>query len=96
MKNLINGEGWNEMSDDMDAQTAYNKFEEIYLKHYNSAYPLKSSQTRRKNERQNPKPWILPWLEDACARKQHAYHDFIKIPSPENKAKYDKLNLFFY
>ena len=26
--------------------------------------------------------------------KQHAYHDFIKIPCPENKVKYGKLNLF--
>ena len=32
-KYLINEEGWNEISDSMDAQTAYNKFEEIYLKH---------------------------------------------------------------
>ena len=49
---LINEEGWNEISDDMDAQTAYNKFEKNYLKHYNSVSRLKSSPTRRKNERQ--------------------------------------------
>ena len=59
----------------MDAQTAYNKFEEIYLKHYNNAYPLKSDHIRRKNERKNPKPWILPWLEDACSHKK----DFFMI-----------------
>ena len=78
----------------MDAQTTFDKFDEIYTKHYNTAYPLSSIRIRRKNERQNPKPWILPWLEDACARKQKAYYEFVKTPSPENKAKYDKLQLF--
>ena len=93
-KNLINEENFGEITEEMDAQTAYNKFEEIYLKHYNEAYPLKRNRVRRKNERANPKPWILPWLEDACARKQNAYHEFVKTPTPENKAKYDNLNLF--
>ena len=76
----------------MNAQTTYNKFEEIYLKHYNDAYPLKRNKVRRNNERANPKPWILPWLGNACARKQNAYHLFVK--STENKAKYEKLDLF--
>ena len=93
-KNLINEETWHEIYDDMDAQTAYDKFEEIYLKHYNSAYPSISNRIRRKNERQNPKPWILPWLEDACARKQKAFYEFVKTPSPVNKAKYEKLQIF--
>ena len=92
--NLINTEKWHEITDDMDAQSAYNKFEEIYLRHYNDAYPLKSNRIRRNNERLNPKPWILPWLENACARRQNAYHVFVKTPSPENKANYDKLNKF--
>ena len=93
-KNSINAETWHEISADMNAQTAYNKFEEIYLKHYNDAYPLKCNKVRRNNERANPKPWILPWLENACARKQNAYHLFVKTPTPENKAKYEKLNSF--
>ena len=51
---FISAVTWNEITDDFDAQTAYDNFEEIYLKHYNEAYPLKSKRTRRKNERQNP------------------------------------------
>ena len=93
-ENLIKTENWQEITDDMGAQSAYDKFEEIYLKHYDHAYPLKCNRIRRKNERLNPKPWILPWLEDACARRQNAYHFFVKTPSIENKAKYDKLNQF--
>ena len=60
----------------------------------NTAYPLKTKRERRKNERQNPKPWILPWLEDACARKKILYHKFIKEPTAQNKKVYDKMNNF--
>ena len=91
---LINSENWNNIADDMDAQTKYDKFSETYMKHYDMAYPLKSTRTRRKYERAQPKPWILPWLEEACARKQDHYHNFVKDPSPENKALYDKWNDF--
>ena len=94
LKNLINTEKSHEITDDMDAQSACSKFEEIYLRHYSDAYPLKSNRIRRKNERLNPKPWILIWLENACDRRQNAYHVFVKTPSPENKVNYDKLNKF--
>ena len=36
-------------------------------KNYNMAYPLRNNNHRRKTECVNPKPWILPWLEDAIA-----------------------------
>ena len=71
----------------MDAQTAYNKFKEIYIKHYklyNTAYPLKSQRKLRKNEHVYPKPWILHWLKDTFAQKQNTYHEFVKNPSPES------------
>ena len=94
-KQLINEETWEEaLSDTLDAQSAFYIFDEIYMKHYDKAYPLKSEHVRRKNERLNPKPWILPWLEDACARKNSLYHTFVSEPTPENKAKYEKLNEF--
>ena len=53
----------------MDAQKSYDKFHETYIKHYEAAYYLKLQRIRRQNEKQDPKLWILPWLEDACARK---------------------------
>ena len=93
-KMLINEETWDEIHEDMGAQEHYDKFTEIYMQHYNSAYPLKTKRERRKNERQNPKPWILPWLEDACARKKTLYHKYIKEPSTKNKTVYDKMNDF--
>ena len=79
----------------MNAQSQYEKFDEIYMRHYNNAYPLNhDKRTRRKNERKNPKPWILPWLENACARKNNLYHKFVHAPTAENKTKYDKMNEF--
>ena len=45
--------------------------------------------------RKDPKPWILPWLEDACARKQDLYEIFVTEPTPANKIKYDKMNAFY-
>lgn len=92
-RQLINDETWESaLTEDSDAQSSYNKFNEIYTEHYNTAYPLRSEHVRRRNERKNPKPWILPWLEDA--RKKDLYHKFVNEPSPENKAKYDKMNEF--
>ena len=65
------------------------------MQHYNATlYLLKPNRVRRINERQKPKPWILPWLEDACARRQTAYYEFVKRPSPTNKKNYENLNLF--
>ena len=93
-RNLINSEKWEDVPENTDVQTTFNKFDEIYTDHYNTAYPLNSKRKRRKNERINPKPWILPWLEDACSRKNRLYHEYVKKPTPENKLKYDKLNAF--
>ena len=76
--------------DSLDSNTQCNKFIGTYNEHYDTAYPFKSKSIRRRNERKNSKPWILPWLEDACARKNKLYHDFVKNRSPQNKAKYDK------
>ena len=77
-RELINNETWDVVTEDMDAQTQYTTFHSHYIKHYNAAYPLRSQSTRRKYERKNPKPWILPWLEIACARKNNLYHEFVK------------------
>ena len=76
------------------ANDQYKKFEEIYKKHYDQAYPLKRPANRRKNERRDPKPWILPWLEDACARRQYLYHKKIKQPTVTNIAAYTKIDKF--
>ena len=83
---LVGNESWEPVFNSISADEKYNKFTNIYNTHYDKAFVLKT--TRRKNERKNPKPWILPWLEDACERKNDAYHKKIMSPTPENCAKY--------
>ena len=93
-KELIESENWEEITPSMNANEIYDKFNEIYNRHYNSAYPVKSSQPRRKFERKNPKPFMLPWLEEACARKNDAYFRKICSPTESNAAAYSKLKAF--
>ena len=90
---LIADEQWI-IDDSLDAQAQYDQFDEIYTRHYNSAYPLITKRIRRKNERLLPRPWILPWLEDACARKNALYKTYVKNPTIENKIKYTKMKKF--
>ena len=91
-KELLRQETWTEVHGATGTQEKYDTFVEIYQKHYNSAFP--KTRPRRKNERKCPKPWILPWLEEACARKNKLYADFVAEPSEANKAKYDKMDKF--
>ena len=94
-KAKIHEESWDDaFNDTLDTNTLFSKFLGTYNEHYYTAYPLKSKSIRRRNERKNSKPWILPWLEDACARKNKLYHEFVKNPSPQNKTKYNKLKKF--
>ena len=93
-KRLIGGEMWHEVDIETDAQDKFNKFEEIYTKHYNTAFPEVISTNKRKNQRKNPKPWILPWLEDACDRKYRLYKDFVRYPTIANETKYKKMKKF--
>ena len=92
-KHLIADETW-DIPDGLDAQEQYNVFIDIYTKHYDTAYPLNTKRIRRKKERLNPKPWILPWLEEACDRKNRLYHQWIKYPTAENECTYKKMKKF--
>ena len=67
-------------------------FAKTYMKHYDSAYPTIKNRVRRKNERLKSKPWILPWLEDAIARKQNLY--FESVTNPSVRITYKKLQKF--
>ncbi len=92
-KELIDAETW-EIPGNLDAENQYNNFLGIYNGHYNTAYPLATERVRRKNERLKPKPWMLPWLENACARKNDLFESYVQGPTPEKKATYDKMKKF--
>ena len=65
-RDLLNDETWESVLDEPSTQSKYTKFIEIYTYHYNAAFPKENSSKKR---RKNTKPWIFPWLEDACNRK---------------------------
>ena len=92
---LIALEDWDGVySSDLNASQKCQAFINTYMKHYNDAFPIKSSLNRRKNERKCPKPWILPWLEDACARKQRLFFEWKSSGCDSKSAAYEKLSEF--
>ena len=91
---LIRNETWTEVYDQANTQDKYNKFLDIYNKHYTIAFPARRSRSKRKHQRKNSKPWILPWLEDACARKNKLYYEYVRNPTTENNVKYNKMKKF--
>lgn len=93
---LLNAEDWDDvLNEQLDTQQKFDLFNSKYTALYNKAFSVTdNASTRRKTQRNNPKPWILPWLEEACDRKNQFYADFIKNPSENNKNKYQKMDKF--
>ena len=91
--NLLKTEDWDDVLNEPDTQLKYDLFNTKYLTHYNTAF-VSDTPAHRKKQRAVPKPWILPWLEEACYRKNKLYAEFIKSPSASNKTKYVKMNKF--
>ena len=94
-KELITEENWDNIFENVtDADSQFEKFNTVYNKHYNEAYPLKSNRQRRPNERAHPKPWMLEWLENCIARRDKAYHDYVNEPTDSNRQKHENLKKF--
>ena len=87
-KNLIE----NENLDQVFANEQYNEFCKIYTTHYNSSFPLKQNRTCTKNVHKNPKPWILPWLEDACRHKNDLHFTSVDFSTKANIYACKKMN----
>ena len=93
-RQLISTESWSTTTQESTCQEKYDRFTETYNKQYDCAFPETYNTKKRKTQRKNPKPWILPWFEEACDRKNRLHHDFIKAPSIANKIKYCKMKKF--
>ena len=92
-KELIHNETW-ELDENLNANDQYDSLMKIYERHYDEAFQLKKSRQKRKKERIEPKPWILPWLENACDRKNRLYKDWVSHPTDKNYQSYKKMKLF--
>ena len=93
-KRAIENTDWRELDLIENATQKYTKFQTIYTKIYNDNFTKHKTNANRKLQRNTTKPWILPWLQSACDRKNKLYHDYIKNRSIENKTKYDKMKKF--
>ena len=85
-KKLINKTNWDTVLLTQNANNKYENFQSKFNECYNTCFP-KETKTR-KNKRITAKPWLKPWLIEACTRKNELYKNFIKQPNIENKNKY--------
>ena len=90
-KRDIDSVNWNFLNDIESADDKFTNFECKYREIYEKNFPPKK---HRKNKRKCDKPWILPWLQSACDRKNRFYKEYVKNPSIENKTKYTKMKKF--
>jgi len=86
--NLLNNTDWTPVTLSEDPNDKYNTFNTIFAKHYKDNFPTTIKKCN--NRKAEGKPWIMPWLQEACSRKNDLHTKFVKNPSPENKAKYLK------
>ena len=93
-KSAIENTDWSELDLIANATQKYTKFQSIYTKIYNNSFTTYKTNTNKNLQRNTTKPWILPWLQSACDRKNKFYHNYIKHRSIENKTKYDKMKKF--
>ena len=87
-------ENWASTYNAQNANEMFAEFHNTYNKHYNAAYTIPSISNKRPHERRNVKPWMQPWLEDACHRKNALYKNFIISSTKYHKDRYTKMKKF--
>ena len=90
-KTQISGADWGFINRCDSADTKFELFESKYREIYDNCFPMKC---KLKKKRKFEKPWLLPWLSEACDRKNKCYIAFVKCPTTINKTKYLKYKRF--
>ena len=90
-KQEVENTDWNFLAAAASADEKFNLFESKYSQIYDNHFPKVK---KIFNKRKCNKPWILPWLQCACDRKNKLYYVYVKNPSIENKNKYFKMKRF--
>ena len=96
-KREITNCNWDEIHNISSADNKFETFIALYNSAYDKIFSTKENLSRSKPKykpRKTNKPWILPWLQDACNRKNKLYHNFVKYPTPQNETKYKKMKIF--
>ena len=82
---------WSFVKHGKSADEKFDSFEVKYREIYKRHFPKK---VKKPIKRKNDKPWLLPWLQSACDRKNLLYKNFVKQPTIENDMKYKKMKKF--
>lgn len=82
---------WSSVENADSADEKYGIFESKYREIYEHCFPARVSKNRK---RKTDQPWLLPWLQGACDRKNKLHKKFVKKPSIENETQYKKLKNF--
>ena len=90
-KHDMSNVNWNFVTKIDSADEKFTQFEKKFHEIYEKNFPKKSP---KKRKRKCDKPWVLPWLQGACDRKNRFYKEYVKHPTANNKLKYTKLKKF--
>ena len=85
---LINTD-WSPLTDTENPNDKFNAFHTIFSTHYEKSFP--KSNKKCNDRKAEGKPWIMPWLQEACKRKNACYHKYMKSPTYDNKLAYKKM-----
>ena len=64
----LSNESWEGVFDNNDVNLMFNHFLNIYLKIFNSSFPIKSSKNRNYNNN-----WIISGIKTSCKRKRELF-----------------------
>ena len=90
-KREISKTDWSFLNHTQSADEKFDSFEKKYREIYERNFP---KNVKKPAKRKNDKPWLLPWLQSACNRKNLLYKAFAKQPTTENDLKYKKMKKF--
>ena len=89
-KEILQNTDWCKiLSPASDSNDMFERFHHVFTTLYNKIFP--TTLKKCNNRKGEGKPWIMPWLQEACERKNSLYDDFVKSPTTANKDKYIKM-----
>lgn len=85
LNNSLEHQDWSAIYNELDVDSAYSKFLDIFISLYDKNCPEKeiTITTKRKH-----KPWLTKGIKNACKKKNNLYKMFIKSKTKEAEVKY--------
>ena len=85
---LLENSDWSSIDSANDPDTKFDNFHSVFSNCYTECFPVTLKKCN--NRKAEGKPWIQPWLQEACNRKNKLYSLYMKNPTLENKLAYKK------